>query len=401
MKLSLKLLNYIYLSFSILWEPIQIGFLNIDGKGRIMFLLTILVFLANIVLDKYFVKKELISKPSLFWGLWVLYSAINLQIQGYYGEISLVFYFILQLFKPFLIMIIVAKETRRNPVEIFKLLAIIFTVFAILSVTILGGESERFEGRFTGKLGNAGPLNALYIIFFASLLFVCKKIKWITFIPIVIFAFAVIALAATRKAFGAAIIVAITVVLSQIRFSFKNIATVAILSAGLYYGGNYALENSSLGTRFVEGIEDGTEKNTSDIEALSFLGDRARFYINGWELFKEHPITGVGLRNYNHNVKDLNVLHTEYMVQLAECGIIGTTLFLLFYLWLGKNIVKEWKKNINENRSVLWIIAGGFCAVLFINLTAWTYDQEQYFTAFGVMIGYLKIIQNENSYTQF
>ncbi len=393
MKLSLKLLNYFYLSFAILWEPIQIGFLNIDGKGRIMFMLTLLIFLVNMVLDKRFLKNELISKPAVFWGLWVLYSAINLQIQGYHGyhdDLPFSFFFVLHLFRPFLVMTIVAKETRRNPVNVFKLFTIVFTVFAILSVTILGAESERFEGRFTSKLGNAGPLNAIYIIFFASLLFVCKKLKWRTLVPLMIFAFAVISMAATRKAFGTAVIIAFTFVLSQIKFSAKNIILALILSAGFYIGGNYALKNTALGERFEEGVEVGLEKNTTNIEALSFLGDRVRFYINGWELFKKHPITGVGLRNYNHKVNDLNVLHTEYMVQLAECGIIGTTLFLLFYLWLGKNIVNAWKKNINKNRSVLWILVGGFCAVLFINFTAWTYQFTQYFAAFGVMIGYLK-----------
>lgn len=400
MKLSLQVFNYLYLALAILWEPIQRGFLNIDGKGRIMFILTILIFFLNIILDKRFLKKEMFSKPAIFWGLWILFSAINLQFQGYYGQLSFSFYFIHQLFKPFLVMIIASKETSRDPDKVFKLFMIVFAVFAILSITILGGRSESHENRFTGELGNSGPLNTIYIIFFASLLFVHKKIKWRTLVPLMVFAFAVISMAATRKAFGAAVIIALTFVLSQIKLSAKNIIFALILSAGFYFGGNYALENTALGERFEEGMEVGVEKNTTNIKALSFVGDRVFFYIKGWEIFNNNMLTGIGLKNFMHKNHGPLVIHSEYMVQLAECGLIGSMLFLLFYFWIGKNLIRTWRKSPFQSRPALWILAGGFGAVLFINFTAWTYEFEQYFAAFGVMIGYIKYIQNNDSNTQ-
>lgn len=400
MRLNLQVINYIYLALAILWDPIQRGFLHIDGKGRIMFMLTILIFLVNIVLDKRFLKKEVFSRPAVFWGLWIIYSGINLQFQGYYGELSFSFFFVHQLFKPFLIMVIAAKETQRNPEKVFKLFTIVFTAFALLSVTVLGGVHETHEDRLTGQLGNTGPLNTIYVIFFAALLFVHKKIKWRTLIPLTIFAFAVISMAATRKAFGAAVIIALTFVLSQIKFSAKNIILALILSAGFYFGGNYALENTALGKRFEEGVEVGVEKNTTNIEVLSFLGDRVFFYVKGWEIFNNNMLTGIGLKNFMHKNHGPLVIHSEYMVQLAECGIIGSMLFLLFYFWIGKNLIRIWRKNPLQSRPALWILAGGFGAVLFINFTAWTYEFEQYFAAFGVMIGYIKYIQNNDSNTQ-
>ena len=354
MKLKSQVINYIYLALAILWEPIQRGFLHIDGKGRIMFLLTILVFLANIVLNKRFLKKQVFSKPAVFWGLWIIFSVINLQFNGYYGSLSFNYYFVLILFKPFVVMTIAARETQRNPEKVFKLFAIVFTVFALLSVTVLGGVLETHEDRFTGELGNTGPLNTIYVIFFAALLFVHKKIKWRTLIPLMIFAFAVISMAATRKAFGAAVIIALTFVLSQIKFSAKNIILVLVLSAGFYLGGNYALENTALGERFEEGVEYGAEMNNTDIEALNLLGDRVGNYIIGWEIFKDNMLTGIGLKNYMHKGHGPLVLHTEYMVQLAECGIIGSLLFLLFYFWVGKNLIRIWRKNQLQSRPAFW-----------------------------------------------
>ncbi len=400
MKLSLQVINYIYLALAILWEPIQRGFLHIDGKGRIMFLLTILVFLANIVLDKRFFKKQVFSKPAVFWGLWIIYSTINLQFHGYYGELSFMYFFVGILFKPFVVMILAAKETQRNPEKVFKLFTIVFTLFALLSVTVLGGVHETHEDRLTGELGNTGPLNTIYVIFFAALLFVHKKIKWRTLIPLMLFAFAVISMAATRKAFGAAVIIALTFVLSQIKFSAKNIILALVLSAGFYLGGNYALENTALGERFEEGMEVGQDKNTTNIEALRFLGDRVFFYVKGWDVFNDNLLTGIGLKNFMHKNHGPLLIHSEYMVQLAECGIIGTLLFLLFYFWIGKNLIRTWRRNIHQSRPALWILAGGFGVVLFINFTAWTYEFEQYFAAFGVMIGYIKYIQNNDSNTQ-
>jgi O-antigen ligase len=244
-------------------------------------------------------------------------------------------------------------------------------------------------------MGNAGPLNTIYIFFFAALLFVHKKIKWITLIPLMVFAFAVIAMSATRKAFGAAVIITLTFIISQIQFSAKNIILVLVLSAAFYFGGNYAIENTALRERFDEGVEYGEGLNTTGIEALDLLGDRVGNYIIGWDIFKDNPLTGIGLTNYKHKGHGLLLLHTEYMVQLTECGIIGTILFLLFYFWIGKHIILIWRKNPFQSRPALWILAGGFCAVLFINLTAWTYEFDQYFAVFGVMIGYIKIFTKQ------
>lgn len=396
MKLNLQIINYVYLSLAILWSPIQVGFLNIDGKGRILFAAAILVFFLNIRHSKHFLEKDIFSKPAIFWGLWVIYSAINLQLNGYYVEIPYPFFIILKLFTPYLIMIIAAKETRRNPQKISKLFTIIFTIYAILTVTILMRGSEFYQGRYLGELGNMGPLNAIYIIFFSSLLYVQKEIKLNILVPLIVFVFVVTAIAATRKAFGAAYIMSLFLILSQFNFSVKKFVLLIIPVIGFYIGTNYAIENSSLGRRFQQGIEVGYEQNTSNIEALSLVGDRVIFYDKGWEVFKDNPATGIGLKNFKYqNYGNLSI-HSEYMVQLAECGVIGSSLFLLFYFWLGKNILKQWWQNCGMVRPTIWILAGGYGAVIFINFTAWTYEFYQYFAAFGVMIGYLKSYQYEN-----
>jgi len=397
--IRLQVINYFYLALAILWEPIQRGILGIDSQGRIIFLITILVFFANIKFDNRFLKSDVLSKPALFWGLWVIYSALNLGFNGFYMEIDFIYFFVLILFSPFVVMTIAAKETTRNPEKIFKLFTIVFTIFTVLSVTILGGVHEVHENRLSGEMGNAGPLNAIYVIFFAGLLLVHKKLKWRTFTPLIVFAVSVIAMAGTRKAFGAAIIIFLTIALSQIKFSAKNIVATLILLVSFYFGVNYALENTSLIERFEIGMEVGNEMNSTSIETLGVLGDRTENYIKGWEIFKENPITGIGLKNYVYKNHGPLVIHSEYIVQLAESGIIGSILFFLFYFWIGKNLIHLWRKNPLQSRAALWVLAGGFGAILFINFTAWTYEFKQYFAAFGVMIGYIKYLKNNDSNT--
>mgnify|MGYP001131878008 CR=1 FL=1 len=78
------------------------------------------------------------------------------------------------------------------------------------------------------------------------------------------------------------------------------------------------------------------------------------------------------------------------MVQLAEGGAIGTSIFLFFYLWILLNLIKFYKKH-SELKKIALVLLGGFIAILFINITAWTYSYSHYFVCFGIIVGYLKM----------
>ncbi len=398
MKLPVQTINYFYLALAILWEPLQLAFLNIDAKARIIFVLTLTVMLINLLYDRKFLKL-INSKPIIFWGLWVLYSIVNLQIQGYYGELSFLFYIVLQLWRPFLVMCIAAKETQRNARKLFQVLTVSFLIYGILSVTVLGGTGAQ-EERLIGELGNNGPLTVMFLIFFASLLYVNKWLNRKKLVPLLAFAFFVVAISGTRKAFGAALIMTGFLIFSQFSLRTKKILLVAVLGISLYFGYAYAMGNTILGERFEQGLEVGEKYNITNFKALNVLGDRVFFYIDAWEIFKDNPITGIGLKNYLQHSNVKITIHSEYMVQLAEGGIIGTFLFLLFNFWIGKNLLRF--INIKGyHRATFFVLAGGFIAILFINLVAWTYEFSRYFIAFGVMIIYIKKIQNENSHTQY
>ena len=405
MSVNLKRINYFYIAFVILWLPINLAFLNIDGKGRIPAIITVLVLIINTLNDNRFYKNHFLARPFYLWLIWIIYNSINLSIKGFNSETSLGLYIITVLFIPYFSMVISYKEIQRDKIKFLNFIVAVLVIFSLLSITVLGkGELTDSDAnlevqRVSGKLGNMGPLVSLFILFFLSLLYIIKNKRFGTLIIFSIYIVGIVALSGTRKAIGAVMLILLTSYLAKIKFTFKNILATLFITLAITIGYNYAMENTALGVRFEKGLEDGEKANTTKIEALNFLGDRAFFYIDGWMIFTENPLSGIGLENYTSVSKSNYRLHTEYMVQLTETGLIGASLFLLFNLSIGKRLFSTWKKYKNR-RSEVWGLFGGFLSILFLALTAWTYSFSHYFIVFGVIIGFLETIRREEERTE-
>jgi len=104
----------------------------------------------------------------------------------------------------------------------------------------------------------------------------------------------------------------------------------------------------------------------------------------GWEMFADHPMTGVGLGNYKLNFLSYKAVflatprgeaysfhiqraaqaHNEYVQVLAELGILGVLALASF---LGVLVVSLWKRlrsNDETNRLDLLLFSGGIVAFL-------------------------------------
>lgn len=379
-------INYAYLSLVILWEPLQKAFIHVDGQGRILAFSTIAVFAFNYYKFKQF-RQNTFQMPSFILLLLICYSAVNLKVKGYYVDTPFFYFFMLYLFKQFVIFQVTMIEAQKKPIALCRVLLAIFTLYAVLAATVLSGGGSH-EGREYGALGNMAPLTVMYIAFFASLLYIAKSIKLSTVVMLVGFALSIIVAAATRKALGAIGIMLLCLLLSQIDLKPKNIVLVLFGSLFIYFMGNFILDNTFIGERFAHGAEEGAAKNTTDIWWLSFLGDRVVFYINGWNIFLDNWLTGIGIRNYLYLTASHHVLHTEYMVQLTENGLVGFTLFIFFNGWFLKKLVGDFLRD-KLNRSILLVMLGAIGSILFICLTAWIYSFPQYFIVYGIVAGLL------------
>lgn len=97
---------------------------------------------------------------------------------------------------------------------------------------------------------------------------------------------------------------------------------------------------------------------------------RLMFWQKSLEEFLSSPLFGIGLGEFAHRTYSLEHLHSHnYFINLLlENGIIGFTVFLIFFLYVLKIIYKELKINQLNSYKWLWIgLLTGWC-VLIVNL---------------------------------
>ena len=170
--------NYFVIEIVLLWGPLQGTILNIDGKGRTIFVLTIFSLIVN------FSKKEflniLFSKPIIFWAIWCIYVTINSIVQGSKQEIINFPYFIVNdIFCPCILMAISAYEYTKNSMVFLKIVVITFVIYAILGAFFMDiGYVALEKGVMNANtLGNALALNVMLIIFFCRITLQQRRIK--------------------------------------------------------------------------------------------------------------------------------------------------------------------------------------------------------------------------------
>lgn len=388
-RINLSTFNYIYIYWALLSMPINIAFIQFDGKGRILFVLTFLLFFANLF-DRSF-RKVAFEKPAIFWLIWCIYTVINSLVKGYHSEgLPHSFFLILYIVLPYVLMCIAAKEYTSNKIVFLTNMLVLFSIYALIgSIFIPIGYVQAQSGNgFEGTLGNSLGLTSLFIILFASLLYSNNKLKKGWLYLFVIATLVLLVIAATRKALGAGLILVVFLIIAYFKNNLKSFVSLIAIVILFWGAAIYVKNNTYIGQRFATAGEISEKYNPNHNFFLSFVGDRVIFYINGWKLFKEHPVTGIGINNYKSVTGSSLPIHSEYVVQLAECGLLGFTLFLLFYISLLRKIINKLKV-CDEAKKEGIILLGAFSAIVFLDLTTWTYSLRWCFIAFGTIIGYI------------
>lgn len=392
-----SLLNYIFIIYSILRLPIHMTMFSFDGKGRILLFLTIIIFIQNLNSKKF--RNIAFSTPAIFWFGWIILSIVNLYFQGFKAtDITFGYFAILRLFSPFVVLTVTAYEYTEDSDKLTKYLLYAFIVYSIIGFFFLDNfYVAKQEGREAdATLGNLLALNTIFIAFFAGLRYSMGKFSLRTMYMLILFSIFIITISATRKAFGAVIIIYLMTAISKMKFNASNIIKLFFIVGVLYVGLEFVMENTFLGERMNE-IEDETLNiDVGNNLFLKAMGGRAFYYLYGWNVFLDNPILGIGITNFRHYTGTEHMLHTEYMVQLTECGIIGSTLFVCFYLQLISKTIRV-GRSIPNNKPRSIVILGAVFAILFVSLTAWTYDFAFYFAVLGTVLGFIhdrnKVVQ--------
>lgn len=382
----ISIVNYLFI-FLVINYDIFVKFISeIDSTGYGLIFLSIIVVIFN---GRQFSNLQL-KKPIVFWLIWCFYVFINYYIHPHSNPIG-VFALYRKIFIPLVTLTIVVKEYKENSYKLLWLCMITHIIYMLSGYYFDSGILYRDLG-YDNELGNAYAIISSFSLFYLILLNRCGKLKTLWFVLLSIVVIFVLAMSGTRKAFGMGGILLFFWALSYLKL--KNIWSwfmiVGFVFVGIW-GYDYLMENTFMGQRM-----DVLEKQQEAYvglkipEYLFFLGDRAPLYYFGFLLFLENPLFGVGLSQAH--VGDIYI-HSEYIAQLADNGIIGFILFFSLYSWVGIRLLKRIKYDSKIWRCML----GGLVGILFLFMTAWAWESPQYFICLGVLIGYCQNGLNSTS----
>lgn len=380
-------LNYLFIFWGI-FENASYVIFKFSGTYLITFaILVLLIIIPKSREERTNFTKCLTTAPVSIWLVWVIYTAINWEIKGLPPYDNLLRQYIMRYTLPLAMMWIVYYEGSRNLKKVTKVILYASIAYCLCGILLQerGGAGERGWG----DLGNDLALNGCCLAFYACFYFVLNHIDKKKLYAILALSLAAIFFTSTRKAIGGWALILVSMILPYINLKKPKTIVVLLSSAIIaYFSYKYIMDYTLLGSRMNE-IDEQSERAylyVNDVpEYLSFLGERLTHYLLGWKLFLEHPITGIGLCNFK-NVSGFYVqLHTEYMVQLCEGGIIGFILYASFIYGLLKSALKGIK---NKSKEIGFVCIGGLLCILFLGITAWTYMFLRYFAIYGLVLAY-------------
>ena len=133
---------------------------------------------------------------------------------------------------------------------------------------------------------------------------------------------------------------------------FKVVLAGAVLVAVVYWLSTLpAFE--TIFNRFDTMLESGSKRDNSSVV-------REKMIEAGWDYFKKHPLTGVGIGNSNyvtyHYVGRNTYLHNNFIELLASIGIFGFMIYYSMYIYILINLFTLSAKEETTTALVLFVI---------------------------------------------
>ncbi len=363
-----KYLYIFFISFFILWKPFHAYFFHYDAYGRIITILS-LIFLglgwSN--LNKRFIKDG--KYFDLLYFIWVIWVVIDTTIFNPFIDpeknISVFIYIILL---PFLIYFAIRLNFANVPVKKQWLWFFMALLLYLILVLLFERNSDKHR---LGLFINSNEIAWIALLILFTSIIIIRNIYIKYFIYIIVFV--IILLTASKKAFLSYIMFfLLKLFLDQSIYLGKRIFYVVFLLIFSFSVSQYILQKTLIGERIQKSVEhDEVAEDNSEL-----FDGRANFYIKGYALFKEKPITGIGITNFYYLGNMGFMAHSEYVVQFAELGIIGFLIFLMFHYRLYSRLIILYRKVKDDNIPLTLLIS--FFIIYSMFLGRWVYDNIPY-----------------------
>lgn len=343
-----------------------LGFYKITAQYAIVSTIFISIFIFYIEDLKF--RKIASSFPAVLFLTLMLYHCINAFYKKVPGFNAIDILHGIKLFSCLVIISFWACKDFLKTIKILLLTYLARCIIVLFFSLIISdySETERITGvggSATG-LGQMAALTGIFIVYLNSLNRVSVKNNILFFIlPI-----CVIVLSQTRNALAMIMISIFTTffLFSQGRkhVSLIRALPLFLLVVAIPLQAMTILNNTHFGQRFQSGFEDAYYHKYSTGTFFDIIvGDRVVYYVRGWDFFMESPITGIGMYNYKNLTGGIYPLHSEYMVQLCEGGIIGAVLWLTFIgfmFFVISKYIKNTKIKVAAFSSMIVLL---FCAI--------------------------------------
>lgn len=247
---------------------------------------------------------------------------------------------------------------------------------------------------FYGLLNDAGKykvLHALAFIFAGSFVFLLASTAcWIAFLAAVCIVL-LVSLTGNSKAIlknsrrsTIILFISIFILISSSIFIIKKTSVAGSLKLKVEMISKYMSDPSML------------DKNVYANNNSVF--DRILMLRNSLKMIGDHPFLGVGLNNWklvytSYGVMGTEVInsgamnfehpHNDYLLIFCEQGVIGIIFYLLFFVFVFKKWIKNWRNPACQNHSILLVVL--FVLISFLVVSFFSYPRSRIYTPIILM----------------
>ncbi|MCB0722452.1 MAG: O-antigen ligase family protein [Ignavibacteriae bacterium] len=297
----------------------------------------------------------------LLW-LWTFPGFVKvIDVGGYFRYFRLVFT-ILVFF--FCIQVVVIRTGRIE--LIYKVLILVSLLISLHGLFVGQYFSNAADvdnpelTRLHGLVQNANGFSSVAIMGIGGVLFLWRSIKTLNgkIFSIIILSYLIftVILTASRSGFISMLTLFVCWLVfcyykNFVKHKFVYIFLILVFVPVLNFGYSYLLEETYLGERF---------QNVEDRE----LTEETRFqlYMEGFEMFKQSPLYGVGLSQFPVYSSRQAIAHSEYMELLATTGLGGFLLMISFYYVILRKNYKV--KKVIGDKDVLYRVNMGSAIIV-------------------------------------
>ena len=140
-------------------------------------------------------------------------------------------------------------------------------------------------------------------------------------------------------------------------------------------------------TSMKERLEDSLEHETQAQDTEERLDGRGLFFVRAADIFKRHPITGVGIGRFKVVAGTGYASHSDYISILVGTGLVGFILYFGAYLALLISLLAKRKKVLSVEQLLdVHICLAGLVCILILSFGRWNYDHPATTAFIGLVI---------------